>query len=516
MTAWSANQNCFKTVVIGPNAKVATYHGGGSASLAAYYAVTPFDGISEKLECAPDYTAGAYSHKLLPLIGGILSTDDGQAGMKMRVYQDPPTEGATRECLDEIVLTKTELLLVDYYNDKIKSPVWYADFEGSFVGEEDCTWDLGLIVCGTAKLLINDELIIDNATEQRQGDAFFGAASMEEKGKLTIKKGEKYNVKVQFGSAPTSKLAESNVLFGGGALRIGGCKIIDDDEEIERAVALAKDADQVIICAGLNADWETEGSDRENMDMPYRLNDLISAVTKANTNTAVIVQSGTPVEMPWINEAAAVVQAWYGGNETGNCIADVLFGDTNPSGKLSLSFPKRVQDNPAYLNYRTEGGRVIYGEDVYVGYRYYEYIDLAVLFPFGHGLSYTTFDMSSLSVTETDGKLTAKVTVKNTGEVDGAEVVQVYVKPKQKAKVNRPFKEMKGFTKVQLASGESKEVSVEVDKKYAVSYWDEERDQWCGEQGEYDVLVSDTSDEKAREPLKAAVTVDETFWWTGL
>ncbi|TDZ38266.1 putative beta-glucosidase I [Colletotrichum trifolii] len=503
-----------KTVVIGPNAKICTYHGGGSASLAAYYSVTPLDGISKKLDAAPEYTEGAYSHKLLPLLGNVVKSVSGEPGMTMKAYNEPPTDHS-REALDELVLTKTELLLVDYYNPKFKSNLWYADFEGSFVAEENCTYELGLIVCGTANLFVNDKLVIDNTTKQRQGDAFFGAATVEEKGRVELKKGETYTFKVEFASAPSSKLQGDNVVFGGGALRIGGCKVIDDKAEIAKAADLARDADQVIICSGLNADWETEGNDRVDMELPGYLNDLISAVGKANPNTVVVNQSGTPVRMPWINDVSALVQAWYGGNETGNAIADVLFGDVTPSGKLSLSFPERVQDNPAYLNYRAEASRTLYGEDIYIGYRYYECIDRPVLFPFGHGLSYTTFGFDKLAVSDKDGKVSVNVTVKNTGAVQGAEVVQVYVAPKQKAKINRPLKELKGFAKVALKAGESKNVTVDIETKYAASYFDEERHQWCVEKGDYEVIVSDSSVVTDRA-LRGSFSVEETFWWSGL
>lgn len=501
------------TVVIGPNAKVATYHGGGSASLAAYYAVTPFEGIEAKVEGEVGYTVGCYSHKMLPLIGTVLTTPEGGKGMRMRVYNEAP--GEDRAMTDELELEKTELLLVDYKNPKLRGDLWYADFEGSFVAEADGTWEFGVVVCGTAKLFVNGDLVVDNATTQKQGDAFFGSSTVEEKGFVEVKEGQKYDLKVEFASAVTSKLAGNNVLFGGGTLRVGGCKVIDPKKEIEKAAEIARNAEQVIICAGLNADWETEGSDRENMDLPGHMDELIAAVAKANRNTVVVMQSGTPVRMPWIDDVAAVVQAWYGGNETGNVIADVLFGDVNPSGKLSLSFPKRVQDNPAFLNVRAEGGRTVYGEDVYIGYRYYEFAEREVLFPFGHGLSYTTFEFERLEVSEKDGKLAVGVTVKNTGDAKGAEVVQVYVAPKQAAKVNRPRKELKGFAKVELAPGESKTVAVDIETKYAASYWDEERSKWCAEEGEYEVIVANTSDVKATA-LRGSFSVGETFWWTGL
>ncbi|XXH03297.1 hypothetical protein Hte_009695 [Hypoxylon texense] len=504
-----------KTVVIGPNAKVATYHGGGSASLAAYYAVTPFDGISSKLSSPPGYTIGQYSHKLLPLLGYSTKSASGEQGMTMKVYTDGP-DFSGRQPVDQLEILKTEMLLIDYENPNVKSPLWYATLEGSMVAQEDATWEFGVIVSGSANLYINGELIVDNTEKQTLGEAFFGSATVEEKGFYKLEKGKTYDFKVTFGSSPTSKLGGGAVLLNGGALRIGGCKVVDPKAEIAHAVELARDADQVIVCAGLNAEWETEGNDRVDMSLPPGLDDLIAAVAKVNPNTAVVMQSGTPVEMPWIKDVNALIHAWYGGNETGNTIADILFGDVNPSGKLSLSFPVRVQHNPAFLNYRTEGGRVIYGEDIYIGYRYYEFADREVLFPFGHGLSYTTFAFSDLSVADKDGELAVSVTVENTGSVKGAEVAQVYVAPKQKAKVNRPVKELKGFAKVELAPGEAKSVTVKVATRYAASYWDEERDQWCAEEGEYEVIVSDSSEVKEGKAIKGSFKVSETFWWSGL
>lgn len=435
----------------------------------------------------------------------------------MTAYNEHPDDKAERKPVDTVEIDKTELLLVDYYNPKLTSQTWYADLEGSFVADEDCTWELSLVVVGTAKLFCNGQLVVDNESKQRAGDGFFNMGTVEEKGRLEVTKGETYSFKVQFGSAATSKLSGGQVLFGSGALRIGGCKVVDPRAEIARAAALARDADQVIVCAGLNADWETEGSDRPDMDLPPGIDALIEAVTAANKNTVVVNQSGTPVAMPWASKVGAVVQAWYGGNETGNAIADVLFGDYNPSGKLSLSWPVRVQDNPAFLNFRTEGGRTVYGEDVYIGYRYYEFAERDVLFPFGHGLSYTTFAFEEAPrVVEAGGKITVAVQVMNTGKVTGADVVQVYVAPRQKAKINRPVKELQGFAKVELKPGETREVEVVMETKYAASYFDEERGKWCVEKGEYDVVVSDSSDVKNGQAVTGSFKVPETYWWSGI
>jgi beta-glucosidase len=252
---------------------------------------------------------------------------------------------------------------------------------------------------------------------------------------------------------------------------------------------------------------------------------LITAVSVANPCTVVCIQSGTPIGMPWLSSVNGLIQAWYGGNETGNAIADILFGNINPSAKLPLSFPVRIQDNPAFLNYRTERGRTLYGEDVYVGYRWYEMLDLPVNFAFGHGLSYTSFEFSDLIVKIEKGDaadkgkgkekdiLAISLEVKNTGSIAGAEVVQVYISQKNPS-IKRPVKELKGFTKVWLEPGESKVVGVPIEVKYAASFWDEIRDAWVAEQDSYKVVVGNSSDDK--KALEGEFEVGKTWWWNEL
>lgn len=505
-----------KTLVLGPNAMVATYAGGGSASLPPYYAISPYDGISEKLGTKPTFTVGAYSHNVLPLLGLQTTQPNGKPGMLWRAYNELPDE-AQRDVLDEMAVTKTDMHLVDYENAKVNH-IWYADLEGYLTVDEDQTYEFSLAVAGTAKLYVNDKLVVDNATKQYPGSAYYGTGSREERGAMELKKGEKYHIMVHWGSAPTHKLPPDSFIPipGHGGLRVGGAGIIDDQAEIARSVKLAKEHDQVIICAGLNSEWETEGSDRLSMKLPGCLDQLISEVAAANPNTALVMQTGTPEEMPWLAQTPAIIQAWYGGNETGNSIADVLFGDYNPSGKLSLSFPKKLQDVPAFLNFKTEAGRTLYGEDVYVGYRYYEFAERDVNFSFGHGLSYTTFSFSDLSVQHVaGGKLTATFTIKNTGSLKGAEVAQMYVKPKQAANINRPVKELKGFAKAELEAGESKKVTIEELEKYLAAYFDEERNQWCVEKGEYEVIISNSS-VLTDGALRDSFTVGKKYWWSGI
>ncbi|KAH0194528.1 glycoside hydrolase family 3 protein, partial [Aureobasidium melanogenum] len=488
-----------KILIIGPNAKAATYCGGGSASLRPYYAVTPYEGIVNKVgEKNVDFSIGAYSHKEMPSLGidwRTTADEDGERGVLFKAYNEPP-EDKNRKCVDVLgPFTNTSMMFMDYKNPKLKSGLWYADLEAYFTADRDGEYELGVCVYGSAKVFINNELVLDVTEKQRQGSAFFGLGTEEDICAVPMKKGQTYKVRLEFGSAPTSKLTGGTVDFGGGAVRIGGAWKIDADEEVRRAAELAKSVDQVLVCAGLNMDWESEGFDRPDMKLPGHLDRLISAVAEANPRTAVVIQSGTPVEMPWLSKVPALLQAWYGGNETGNGVADVVFGDVNPCGKTSLSFPIRNEDNPAFLNYRSEAGRVLYGEDVYVGYRYYDTLSRPVAFPFGHGLSYSTFSFSGLkleSPSDSEGNFIARVTVRNTGKVAGAQVAQLYISPLSPS-IRRPTKELKAFTKVYLEAGEEKTVELKVALKYATSFWDESRNAWLSEKGKYKAIVSDSS-----------------------
>lgn len=501
-----------KTVaIIGPNSKVATFAGGGSASLLPYYAITPFEGMTAQ-HGHVRFSQGAYSHKELPLLGLSLRNADGEVGFDFKAY-DKPVGAPNRRLLDHLHLTNSYMHLTDHIIADYSSDTYYVDVIGSITPEEDGLYDFGLTVQGTGRLFIDGQLLIDNVHNQKPGTAFFSAGTIEEIGSMELTAGKSYVLTVEFGSAPTAKASErSSVSAGAGGLRIGCCKRIDPKQSIEDAVKLASEVDQVVIFAGLNGDWESESFDRPNMGLPPGIDDLIDKILEANPRTAVVIQSGTPVTMPWADKAGAIVQAWYGGNETGNAIADVLYGNFNPSGKLPLSFPVRIEDNPAFLNYRSERGRVLYGEDVYVGYRYYERINRPTLFPFGHGLSYTTFHFSNLKISTQNSTIFVRLEVANTGQSAGAEVVQVYVHPCSPS-INRPYKELKGFNKVFIEAQEKTEVEIVMSKRNATSFWDEGRDMWIMEKGDYQILVGNSSE---GEFLKGYLELSETEWWSGL
>lgn len=486
-----------KTVaVIGPNSKIATYCGGGSASLRPYYAVTPYDGIAAKTKNKPLYTIGVDTYLTSPLVGEVLSTEDGKTGFTFKCY-DAHQSDPNRKLVDTIHLTNSDMFLPDYEPEIGEKDVFYVDILGYFTPEEDGDYQFGVMVNGTAKLYIDDKLFIDNETVQRQGSGYMGSATIEEVGLISMKKGQRYKLTCYFGSAKTSKLPPSSTVIFGGGMRLGYRKVLGIEEEIANAVKVASQVDQVVLCLGLNSDYESEGFDRTHMDLPPHVDRLVEQVTKANKHTVVVMQSGTPVTMPWVDKVPGLLQAWYGGNETGNGIADVLFGDVNANGKLPLSFPIRVEDNPAFFNYKSENGVTVYGENVYIGYRYYETVKRDVLFPFGYGLSYTTFKLSNAKVSVVgdsfkEKQITVTVDVTNTGKASGKETVQVYISQRNSA-IRRPAKELKGYTKVELDAGKTKTATVTIPMKYATSYWNDSTEKWISEADEYDVLVGNSS-----------------------
>jgi beta-glucosidase len=262
------------------------------------------------------------------------------------------------------------------------------------------------------------------------------------------------------------------------------------------AVNAAAKADAAVIVVGRSPELESEGFDIKSLDLPAGQDDLIEAVAKVNKNTVVVINAGGPVVMSrWIAQVPAILDLWYGGQEGGNAIADVLFGDANPSGKLPVSFVKEWKDSPAYGHYPGENLQVDYAEGVYVGYRYFDKHKIEPLFPFGYGLSYTKFDYSDLKVAPdhvSPGKpVEVSLRVHNGGSRSGAEVVELYVHDGHSS-VDRPTQELKGFRRIDLAPGETKDVHFTLDRS-AMAFYSTAKKDWVAEPGQFDVLLGSSS-----------------------
>ena len=264
---------------------------------------------------------------------------------------------------------------------------------------------------------------------------------------------------------------------------------------IKAAAELAAKCDIAVVFVGLTDDFESEGFDRQHMNMPASHNTLVEEVVKANPNTVVVLAGGSPVEIPWNGKVKAILNSYLGGQAGGGAVADILSGKVNPSGKLPETYPLTYDDTPARNYYPGNPASVEHRESIYIGYRYYEKANKAVLYPFGHGLSYTTFEYSDIKLDKTEAgendTVTVSFKVKNTGAAAGAEVAQIYVADKEST-VFRPVKELKGFRKVFLEPGEEKEISVELGKR-AFAFYNVAVNDWTVESGDFDIIVGASS-----------------------
>ncbi|MEG0308001.1 MAG: glycoside hydrolase family 3 C-terminal domain-containing protein [Clostridium sp.] len=283
-----------------------------------------------------------------------------------------------------------------------------------------------------------------------------------------------------------------------------------NEELVNEAKKLASEAEKVVLFIGLPERYESEGFDRKHLRMPKNQEAIVGQLQSVNKNIIVVLSNGSPIEMPFINNIKGIVEGYLTGQGGGKAVADVLYGEVNPSGKLAETFPLKLSHNPSYLNFPGEVEKVEYKEGVFVGYRYYDTKEMEVLFPFGYGLSYTNFEYSDLKVSNREindtEKITVTVNVKNIGDIYGKEIVQLYVRDVD-SNVSRPSKELKGFEKVSLNPGEEKEVSFELDKR-SFAYYNIDIKDWHVETGEFEILVGKSSRDII---LKEVITVNSTL-----
>ena len=269
------------------------------------------------------------------------------------------------------------------------------------------------------------------------------------------------------------------------------------DALLAEAETIAASADDVLVFIGLTEQYETEGADRKNMDLPKAHNELVKRVLTVAPNAVIVLTAGAPVEMPWADSARAIVSTYTAGDGLGAALAGMVYGKFNPSGKLAETMPLSLKHNPSYLNFRESKHDIRYNEGIFVGYRWYEKREIPVLFPFGHGLSYTTFEYSNMSlsekVTDGNGVIIVSADITNTGKMAGKEAAQLYVGD-EKCSVPRPVKELKGFCKIYLEPGETKRVTFELDRR-AFAFYDTESADWKVESGEFEISIGASSED---------------------
>lgn len=462
--------------VIGANARWPSIMGGGSAEVAPHYVVSPLAGIQARVgpETRIEYAIGCHIYRRLPTIepGWLCLPASEEPGVQLDYFAGDDPAGPPSH--HETIATLEASWFGDFVPG-VDARRFSARLTCDLLPPASGRYRLGLACVGQARLWLDGEECLDVWTAKPP-------LSWEERQQVvTLEAGRRYRLELAYRWA-----AEGNWR----GVHLGLLPEAETDP-LDEAVALAARADVALIFAGLTKEWEGEGFDRVNMDLPGRQDELIRRVAAVNPRTVVVLNAGSPLTMPWLDDVAAVVQAWYDGQEAGNAIADVLFGDVNPGGRLPTTFPKRLADNPAYINYPGENGHVLYGEGLFVGYRYYDKKGIEPLFPFGHGLSYTDFAYSNLRLSaervRPDETLALSLDVCNTGDRPGSEVVQVYVRDVT-SRLMRPEKELKAFAKVRLGPGETETMCLTLDRQ-ALACYDPALPGWVVEPGEFEVLV---------------------------
>ncbi|WP_319531188.1 glycoside hydrolase family 3 C-terminal domain-containing protein [uncultured Cohaesibacter sp.] len=462
-----------KIAVIGPNAKTARIMGGGSATITPYYAISPYEAIAERFgEENVAYAKGCDNHRFEPLWTGEI---------KAEFFDNQKLEG---EPVHTEILQRAEAFWgPPLAGGKVDPRRFSVRMTGSFTPSATDIHRFGVNAAGFVKLYVDGELVVDAHTNWENGRTFFEEGCDPVIGGMELEAGRSYAIKIEFVSNETAKLVYA-------AFRVGiGSPMKDKD--IADAALVAHDCDVALIFVGRSGEWDTEGSDLETIKLPGRQDELVTAVATANPRTIVILQTGGPVEMPWEVDVSTILEAWYPGQEAGNAIADVLFGDAEPGGRLPQTFPMRWQDNPTSTGdakiYPGKDGTVRYEEGVFVGYRHYLEHNIKPLYPFGHGLGYTEFDLSEPVMLTSDNRAEIAFDLKNVGERKGSTVVQLYVQDLE-ASVQRPRRELKTFRKVELAAGEKSTIKLAL-KPRDFAFFDEAERLWRVEAGDFRIEI---------------------------
>lgn len=493
--------------VIGPDADNASAAGGGSSLVNPTYTVSPLEGIQNHAgkNTEVSYTAGTDPISAGDVMPGpdavpssLLHTakDASENGLKAEYWTNKNFEGnPSHERTDKQVNMNLGFYNYEGFNsqspklDKLPTDLngmMSARWTGVIEAPKDGTYNLSTTSFGTSKLYLDGKLIVENEGEE------LGTKSVEVK----LKKGEQHDIKIEY----QTDYETGDGRDYGGQVRFGW-EPADGavDDQIQEAVKAAKKADKAVI---VTRTYDSEGyTERSDMELPNNQQQLIEEVSKVNPNTIVVNESGIAIEMgDWQDDVKAIVQAWYPGQEQGNAIADVLFGDVNPSGKLPVTFPVDEDKTPTSSEDQFPGTNGVndYSEGVFVGYRGYDKQNLEVAYPFGYGLSYTDFKYRNLHTKvkqkKDDTSIEVQLNLRNIGDTKGAEVVQVYAGELPTNDVETPEKQLAGFEKVELKAGKQKSVKIKLDPK-AFSYYDETKNEWVMPSGEVPVYVGSSSED---------------------
>ena len=469
--------------VIGPNSKFSQIIGGGSASLKPHYETHPLQSIENFVGNSVEinYAKGMHTYKYLPKLDERLFKNT--KGFLVEYFEGQIEKNIL---IDSEILTGNKYWVFDGFAkdiiNKSERPDVSVKFSCDYVPDISGEFEFEVFAIGKSRLKINGNEIIDNWTKTEPGEAFFSFASKPIRKKQSLVKGEIYKIEIEYyfeGRFPAIQF---------------GCAVPDSFNLLNEAKKTASRSDAVVLIIGTNSDWETEGHDRENLDLPADQDILIAEVLKSNPNTLVVINSGAPVSMPWQEDTRAIIQSWFGGQEHGNALVDIIFGNVNPSGKLPTTFPISIKDTPAFSSYPGQDLQMNYEEKLLVGYKWYERKDINPLYPFGHGLSYTSFQYKDLSISKEDsGDVSCSLVIKNTGLMDGQEVAQCYVSYLD-GDENEPIKSLQAFEKPMIRKDESCNLKF-VLKSRNFSFWNINSKKWDVRKGNYKILIGSSSNQ---------------------
>lgn len=483
-----------RVALIGLAALVPQIMGGGSATVNAHYRIAPIDALRAQWPQASfTHSVGADIHRWVPVL---------RAPVTIEYFDSPDLAGPVVQVQQ---VDSTEQMWTEHRPEGVTGQHFSARARLDYVAQQSGHYQFSLISAGRSRAFINGQLAVDAWSGWSRGETYFTFGCDEVLHARDLQAGERCQITIEYSSATPEPIPMR-------ALRFGAHRVLGEPD-IAAAVQAASEADLAVVFAGLNAEWDNEGLDRNCLELPQRHNELIARVVAANPRTVVVLQTGSPVTLPWLDAVPAVLQAWYPGQECGNAIADVLLGAAEPGGRLTQSWPLREPDSVAFgqpLNYPGQDGHVRYDEGLFIGYRHYQQRGLQTLFPFGHGLSYTEFEYGPLrglpSRFKAGDSITVEVPVRNTGRRAGQAVVQLYVQD-EACSVPRPLRELKGFAKLQLEAGASGLARLTLTMR-AFAFFDDRRAAWVAEAGRFQLQAGVSVD---RIVASATVELEEDW-----
>lgn len=466
--------------VIGPNADPGVIQGGGSAELLSHYRVSPVEGLAAAVPNARvEHHLGCTAHRYVPQVvdGAWVSDSEDGADLQLEIFDNPDLAG------EPAVVRQTKRLFAFLQGQNPSVPdseLWSQRWTGQLAINVDGLHEFGVFSVGRARVVVNGELVADNWTDPTPGQGFFNKATTEVVGSIELQAGETAEVVVEWSTGEDEQLA---------GLRFGHCPPIDGDKLMDEAVAAAAEADAAVVVVGLTAEWETESHDRLMFGLPGRQDELVRRVAAANPQTVVVLNAGGPVDLPWFDEVPATVVAWYPGQEFGTAMAEVLFGLRDPGGRLPVTFPRQLADAPTAGLVPPQDSKLHYGEELFIGNRWYREHKIEPLAPFGHGLSYTDFSLGQPSVdVSAEDAVTVSVPVTNTGARSGKCVVQAYLLPDEPG---RP-RVLAAFGATVLEPGASVNLELAI-HPYSLRKWDVDADGWQKLTGSHQVEIGTSS-----------------------